>query len=207
MPPDSGSTRSSRRSVSCTKSSSSSARSRITACGQVEVAAVDEQVLADGQLGVEGVLLRHDAEPGADLRAVGRGVHAEDPQRAAGRPARRSRSSAWSSSCRRRWGRGSRRPRPAATSKSMPSTATKSPKRLETAGLDEGSSLEVRHQGSGPYRRLTLAGSAPRTSPDAPRGRYRRRARLSRCGGSSTPSPRAVAGCLLRPGCCEAEDE
>ena len=34
-----------------------------------EVAAVDEQVLADGQLDVEGVLLRDDAEPGPDLRA------------------------------------------------------------------------------------------------------------------------------------------
>ena len=44
--------------------------------------------------------------------------------------ATRSRSCASSTSCRRRWGRGSRTPRRAATAKSMPSTATNSPKRL-----------------------------------------------------------------------------
>ena len=35
-----------------------------------EVAAVDHQVLADGQLDVERVLLRHDPEARADPRAV-----------------------------------------------------------------------------------------------------------------------------------------
>ena len=44
--------------------------------------------------------------------------------------ARRSRSSASSSSCRRRSGRGSRTPRRGWTSRSIPSTATRSPKRL-----------------------------------------------------------------------------
>ena len=44
----------------------------MTLARQAEVAAVDEQVLADGQLGVEGVLLRHDAEPGPDRGAVAR---------------------------------------------------------------------------------------------------------------------------------------
>ena len=45
---------------------------------QAEVAAVDPEVLLDGELLVEGVLLRDDAEPGADLRAVAARVEAED---------------------------------------------------------------------------------------------------------------------------------
>ena len=39
---------------------------------EVEVAAVDEEVVAHGELEVERVLLGHDAEAGADARAVGR---------------------------------------------------------------------------------------------------------------------------------------
>ena len=54
---------------------------------QVEVAAVDHHVVPHRQLGVEVVLLRHDAEARADLRAVGRGVHAEHAEFAA-RPRR-----------------------------------------------------------------------------------------------------------------------
>jgi hypothetical protein len=45
-----------------------------------EVATVDHEVLADGQLGVKGVLLRHDAEAGADVGPVGRGVHPHHPE-------------------------------------------------------------------------------------------------------------------------------
>ena len=78
MPPESGSTLSFARSVSCTKSSSSSARGAQLAARQPEVAAVDEQVLADGELGVERVLLRDDAEPRPDLLARRGGVAAED---------------------------------------------------------------------------------------------------------------------------------
>src|SRR6266545_2036618 len=52
---------------------------------QPEVAAVDDDVLADRQLEVERVLLRDDAEARADLRAVGHGIEAEDPKRPAGR--------------------------------------------------------------------------------------------------------------------------
>ena len=44
---------------------------------QVEVAAVDEHVVAHRQLEVERVLLGHDAETGADARPVGRRVHAQ----------------------------------------------------------------------------------------------------------------------------------
>ena len=80
MPPDSGSTSSSARSVSWAKSSSSAALARTLRLGQAEVAAVDVQVLPDGELGVEVVLLRDDAEPGADARAVAVGVHAQDAQ-------------------------------------------------------------------------------------------------------------------------------
>ena len=53
--------------------------------GQAEVPAVDEQVLADGQLDVEGVLLRDHAEPGPDRGPVADRVAAEDGQLAAGR--------------------------------------------------------------------------------------------------------------------------
>jgi hypothetical protein len=52
--------------------------------GQPEVPAVDEQVLPDGQLHVERVLLRHHAEPGPDRRAVPDWIAAEDAQFAAG---------------------------------------------------------------------------------------------------------------------------
>ena len=52
---------------------------------EVEVAAVDDQVLGDRELVVELVGLRHDAEAGADRPAVRRRVEAEHPQRAGGR--------------------------------------------------------------------------------------------------------------------------
>ena len=61
------------RSVSWTNSSSSSARRPGLAPAQVEVAAVDDQVLADGQLHVEGVLLGHHPEAGLDPGAVAAG--------------------------------------------------------------------------------------------------------------------------------------
>ena len=48
--------------------------------GQVEVATVHVQVLANGQLQVEIVLLGHHAEPGPDGRAIAIGIQAEDPQ-------------------------------------------------------------------------------------------------------------------------------
>ena len=130
MPPDSGSTRSSRRSVSCTNSSSSSRALADHRARQVEVAAVDEEVVAHRELGVEVVLLRHHAEPGADLRAVGRRVQAEHAQVAARRAATRSRSCASSRSCPRRSGPRKPNASPGSTRKSMPSTATKAPNRL-----------------------------------------------------------------------------
>ena len=83
MPPESESTRASRRSVSWTKSSSSSDAAPDLVARQPEEAAVDEQVLADVELEVEVVLLRDDAEPLPDLGAVALGVAAEDAQRAA----------------------------------------------------------------------------------------------------------------------------
>ena len=48
---------------------------------QAEVAAVQDEVLADGQLRVKRVLLRHDAETRPDLGAVDSGVEAENGQR------------------------------------------------------------------------------------------------------------------------------
>ena len=53
--------------------------------GQPEVPAVDEQVLPDGQLDVQRVVLRHHSEPGPDRRAVPDRVGAEDGQLTAGR--------------------------------------------------------------------------------------------------------------------------
>ena len=49
-----------------------------------EVARVGDQVFRDGQLRVERVQLRADAEPGPDRGALPVRVHAEDPQRAGG---------------------------------------------------------------------------------------------------------------------------
>ena len=51
---------------------------------QVEVAAVEHEVVEHGELLVELVLLRHDADPGPDLLAVAGRVHPEDPQLALG---------------------------------------------------------------------------------------------------------------------------
>ena len=110
------------------------ARSRCLGVGQVEVAAVDEQVLAHGQLGVEVVLLRHDAEPGADLRAVRRpgpcrGRVSSPPERGDTPPIMRIVEVLPAPF-------GPRKPNasPGATSKSMPSTATKSPNLLVSRG-------------------------------------------------------------------------
>ncbi len=52
--------------------------------GKVEVAAVDDEVLPDGQLHVEGVLLWHDPEAGPDPRAVDGRIEAEDTKGAGG---------------------------------------------------------------------------------------------------------------------------
>ena len=116
-----------------------------------------------GELGVEVVLLRHDTEPGADARAVGRGVQAEHAQLAARSAATRSRSCASSTSCPRRSGRGSRTPRPARSRKSMPSTATKLPKRFDT--------LVPRMRGSEPATDTSAdaTGSRARASGDCRR--------------------------------------
>ena len=112
MPPDSGSTLSFARSVSWANSSSSSAAARGLGPRQAEVPAVDHEVVADRELGVERVLLGHDAEAAADPRAVGVGVEVEDAAACPRSPARRTRSSASCWSCRRRWARGSRSSRP-----------------------------------------------------------------------------------------------
>ena len=97
--------------------------------GQAEVAAVDDDVLADRQLHVQRVLLRHDAEPRADVRALRHRIQAEDAQRS-----RRRRRDAPDHSHRRRLPApfGPRKPKasPRCTSKSTPSTAASPPKRL-----------------------------------------------------------------------------
>ena len=193
MPPDSGSTRLFARSESCTKSSSSAVRCLAVASRDVEVAAVDDQVLLDGELTVELVLLRHDAD-------AARGSH----DRAWSDPCRRSaacrrsratwpRSCASSTTCRRRSGRGSRRPRRVATSTSMPSTARRLPNSFtspraeirvsSSVGHGSGSGTRTRlsthRRGGRRLRRATATGSGD-LSAVVSRRRRRRRSRRTR---------------------------
>ena len=96
------------RSVSCTKSSSSSVRCRAECRRNVEVARVHQRVFAHRQLGVE--VVGFAATPRRAL--IGAGVDArieiEDTERST-RRWRRTRSSAWSTICRRRSDREYRR--------------------------------------------------------------------------------------------------
>ena len=80
MPPESGSTRSLGAVGELDELEQLVARLPRLAVREVEVAAVDEEVLPHGQLRVERVLLGHDAEAGADPRAVAVRVHAEHAQ-------------------------------------------------------------------------------------------------------------------------------
>src|SRR6185436_12574390 len=48
---------------------------------QAEIAAVDDDVLSDRQLHVQRVLLRYDAEPRANVRAVRHRIQADDAER------------------------------------------------------------------------------------------------------------------------------
>ena len=100
---------------------------------QVEVAAVDDQVVEDGQLAVQVVVLGHHPESRPDLGAVASSGPAPAPGGGHRSPATRTRSCAWSRSCPRRWGRGTRRTRRARPRTSIPSTATKSSKRFTSA--------------------------------------------------------------------------
>ena len=70
IPPESESTSESRRSASCTNSSSSSVRRPDHLAWETEEAPVDEQVLGHVELEVEVVFLRDDAEPLPDRGAV-----------------------------------------------------------------------------------------------------------------------------------------
>jgi hypothetical protein len=81
IPPDRGSTWSFARSVSWTKSRSSSARRRASGPGDVEVAGVHQEVLEDRQLGVEVVDLGDNPEPALDPRPVTARVHPDHGQR------------------------------------------------------------------------------------------------------------------------------
>ena len=84
IPPDSGSTLSFARSRELDELEELVGPRAQLLARNAEVAAVDDDVLADGQLHVERVLLRHDPEPSADLHAVPRRIHAEDAQRSVG---------------------------------------------------------------------------------------------------------------------------
>ena len=81
------------------------------AAGDVEVATVDDQVLLDGELLVELIGLRHDAEAGPDLRAHVSPDRVRAPRRSPKSPATCIRSSASSTTCRHHWVRGTRTPR------------------------------------------------------------------------------------------------
>ena len=178
-------------------SSSSSARRRISGARQVEVAPVDHEVVEHGELGVEAVLLR-----------------ARHPSRAR-ISSRRPRGPCRGCAARRSVGFdtqpimrivdvlpapfGPRNPNasPGSTWKSMPSTATKLPKRFADVGtLDEGLGARERHE----RRRYRFPGArhrgfpaavrrlrprqqqrAPATSRSSPRRRSRDHATIANC--------------------------
>jgi hypothetical protein len=79
IPPDSGSTLSSDRSVSWTNEQLLRPAARLGP-RQVEVAAVDDQVLQDAQFLVERVRLRDHAEARPDRRSVAGRIQPEDGQ-------------------------------------------------------------------------------------------------------------------------------
>ncbi len=78
MPPLSVSTTLSARSLSCTNSSSSLRASPALGARNVEVAAVEDEVLHHAEFLVEGVELRHDPQTGSDLASMRRSVQPED---------------------------------------------------------------------------------------------------------------------------------
>ena len=82
MPPDSGSTRSSARSAQLRELEQLVGLAAGRGPRDVEVAGVDDEVLPQRELLVQAVLLRHDAQAGADAGPVDRRVEAEHPQRA-----------------------------------------------------------------------------------------------------------------------------
>ena len=84
IPPDRVSTLVSALSTSCAKSSSSVGPAPALRFPDPEVPPVDNQVLPHGEFLVEIVLLRHDAEPAADLHAIQFRVQAEYRQLSAG---------------------------------------------------------------------------------------------------------------------------
>ena len=121
---------------------------------QAEVAAVDEQVLADGELEVEACPPAAPTPSRARISGPSRRrVEPEHPQLAAGDRRDAARSSASSRSCPRRSGRGTRTPRPA-----RPGSRCRRPRRS---------------------RRTAWSARAPRSAAGAPGSsrvrRYRRR--------------------------------
>ena len=97
--------------------------------GQAVDAAEEGDVLVDGQRLVQREALRHVADAPLDAFRVAADVDAAD-QRGARRRASAARTACgWSSTCRRRWRRGSRRSSPRPTWNDRSSTATNSPKR------------------------------------------------------------------------------
>ena len=159
MPPDRGSTWSSARSVSWAKSSSSSARRGALGPGQAEVAAVDEQVLADASA-------RCRACPAGARRRAGRGSAG---RRVAGSRPRIDSVPPLSGETQPiirivevlPAPLGPRKPNdsPGATSKSMPSTAVNVAEALgQAAGMDERGGGGRRGAGSGRLRRHERVG-------------------------------------------------
>ena len=67
MPPDSVWMREFARALKPANSSSAGMRCADLGVAQAEIAAVDEQVLGDGEIGIEIVDLRHDADAAARL--------------------------------------------------------------------------------------------------------------------------------------------
>ena len=162
MPPDSGSTLLVARSVELHELEQLGRPPLALGARDVEVAAVDDEVLLDGQLVVELVGLRHDAEPGADPPAV----------RSPGRGRRRAASPSVTGDVQpiirivddlpAPFGPRNPNASPRWTSTSMPSTAVKSPKRLTSPrGLDHrGDAIGADHRTSVTAHRSRRASAA-----------------------------------------------
>ena len=114
-------------------SHSRASRSAALALHAVELGEED-QLLQDAHLGVQPALLGQIAPRLArQLRVEACRSRRSSPSPAGGCRAR----CAWPSSCRRRWRRASRRPRPARSASEMSSRAWTSPKRLDTESITE----------------------------------------------------------------------
>ena len=146
-----------------TRSRAASIRARAVRGSVVRSAASSRaQVGPAGQVGVERRPLDQRADPRQDVgrRRPASAARAARPGPRWARPARAASGS--SSSCPSRWGRGSRRPRPAGRRRSRASTATWWPNRLVSPDGGDGRPRSSRWPGR---RTASAASTAPTATP------------------------------------------